>query len=126
MPVYNVDNIQWDLDGDDTPEELDLPTSTIIVAGDYEDVAQVLSDKYGFCILSLDAYEEKAFRVGQSVRVSDCSGIYSNCEAVVIQPVPWNKVPGMYQMPDRDMEKCLRRVSDDRVFYMYTNRLTHI
>ncbi len=124
MTVFSADSIVWDLDGDETAEELNLPDSvSMVVAEDHDDVANVLSDRYGFCILSLDAYQYGYIGVGDKVRVSDCSGIYSNCEAEVIKPVPWNQVQGMYQMPDRDKERCLRRISDGTVFYMFLDRM---
>lgn len=48
-----VEGIDWDTDGDD-PLDLDLPLETeITVPDDWcegESVADVLSDRYGFCI----------------------------------------------------------------------------
>lgn len=48
-----VEGIDWDTDGDD-PADLDLPLSTeITIPDDWiqgESVADILSDRYGFCI----------------------------------------------------------------------------
>ena len=48
-----LEGIDWDTDGDD-PADLELPTETeITVPDDWEQgetIADVLSDRYGFCI----------------------------------------------------------------------------
>jgi hypothetical protein len=46
-------NIVWDTDG----EELDLPTETTLAVesdADLADLADVLSDEYGWCVMSFD------------------------------------------------------------------------
>jgi hypothetical protein len=126
MNVYQVDNIEWDLIGVDNRAELDLPTDERLSAYDEEDVAQKLFDKYGVTPLSIDTYLERAFCVGQRVRVGDCAGVMSNCEAVVIDRVPYRQVLGMYQEPDRYLEACLKRVSDGMIFYIFTSMLKHL
>ena len=48
MTKYVVSNIDWDVD---YAEELnDLPTTCVIDAIDEDDIADALSDKYGFCV----------------------------------------------------------------------------
>ena len=50
---YNATNIEWDTDG----AEVDLPTEDVVEADSADEVADVLSDKYGFCIESLEIEE---------------------------------------------------------------------
>ena len=48
MTKYVVSNIDWDVD---YAEELnDLSTTCVIDAIDEDDIADALSDKYGFCV----------------------------------------------------------------------------
>lgn len=48
MTKYIVSNIDWDVN---SAEDLnDLPTTCIIDAFDEDDIADALSDKYGFCV----------------------------------------------------------------------------
>ena len=48
MTKYVGSNIDWDVD---CSEELnDLPTTCVIEAIDEDDIADALSDKYGFCV----------------------------------------------------------------------------
>lgn len=48
MSKYKVSNIDWDVDD---VEDLDnLPTTCVIDAIDEDDIADALSDKYGFCV----------------------------------------------------------------------------
>jgi len=51
LPVFHVSDIAWDTDGDD-PAELNLP-SVVVMQGDPEDFANILSDHYGWCITGL-------------------------------------------------------------------------
>ena len=41
-------NIQWDTDGND----IDLPKTVIIPKGTKKDIADYLSDTYGWCVFS--------------------------------------------------------------------------
>lgn len=43
--------ITWDVDGDTTQEDLELP-SEVLVPSDIEDIADYLSDAYGWCVIS--------------------------------------------------------------------------
>lgn len=43
-------NIVWDTDG----ESVDLPTETILAVDADADLADALSDEYGFCVFSFD------------------------------------------------------------------------
>ena len=53
-----VSNIDWDVD---YAEELnDLPTTCVIDAIDEDDIADALSDKYGFCVNGFSITKEKA------------------------------------------------------------------
>lgn len=48
MSKYKVSNIDWDVDN---IEDLNyLPTICVIEAIDEDDIADALSDKYGFCV----------------------------------------------------------------------------
>lgn len=48
MTKYRVSNINWDVD---CAEDLNgLPTTCVIEALDEDDIADALSDKYGFCV----------------------------------------------------------------------------
>ena len=48
MEKYHVTNIDWDVDFAEDLEN--LPTSCVIEAIDEDDVADALSDEYGFCV----------------------------------------------------------------------------
>ena len=50
---FKATNIKWDTDGEDV-EELGLPTETLIEADDEFEVADVLSDKFGWGVSDLD------------------------------------------------------------------------
>ena len=50
---FRATNIEWDTDG----EDVDLPSVDIVEADSAEEVADVLSDKHGFCIRSLGIEE---------------------------------------------------------------------
>ena len=50
---FKATNIKWDTDGEDV-EELGLPTETLIEADDEFEVADALSDKFGWCVSDLD------------------------------------------------------------------------
>ena len=48
MTKYRVSNINWDVD---YAEDLNgLPTTCVIEALDENDIADALSDNYGFCV----------------------------------------------------------------------------
>ena len=50
MKVYEID---WDIDHDDLDLVLDLPVEVEVPDGtDIDDIADMLSDEYGFCINS--------------------------------------------------------------------------
>ena len=57
MKIYHVTNIIWDMDDDDRPEDFNLPKSCLIEAECDYYIADALSDKYGFCIVSF--FEEE-------------------------------------------------------------------
>lgn len=48
--VYHVTNIKWDTDG----EDVDLPTQVTIYVENGEEVADAVTEKFGWCIFSLD------------------------------------------------------------------------
>lgn len=48
MVKYKVTNIDWDVD--EIEDLKDLPTTCIIDAEDEDDIADALSDEYGFCV----------------------------------------------------------------------------
>ena len=50
---FKATNIKWDTDGEDV-EELGLPTELIIDADDEFEVADALSDKFGWLVASLN------------------------------------------------------------------------
>lgn len=50
--LYHVRNIQWDI-GQSTPASLGLPVE-LLIQGDPEDFADLLSDRFGWCVLELD------------------------------------------------------------------------
>lgn len=51
MAKYKVTNIDWDVDYDDEfADTPNLPTEVIIEVEDEDDIADALSDEYGFCI----------------------------------------------------------------------------
>lgn len=55
---YYVSNIEWDTDG--TPiEELDLPLEVVVDVDDDEEIADRLSDEYGFCVKAFRFNAEK-------------------------------------------------------------------
>lgn len=56
MTSYRAINIVWDCDGEDS-EDLGLPYEVIIEAESPDDIADALSEKYGWCVLNVDAYE---------------------------------------------------------------------
>ncbi|TDE87405.1 hypothetical protein [Deinococcus sp. S9] len=59
MSLYRVFRIAWDteLDGEPhDPQALGLPTEALVRAADPDDIADALSDEYGWCVLSC-AYE---------------------------------------------------------------------
>lgn len=65
MNLYSVTNIIWDCDDDaksdeqrqELAEALQLPSSAYVHAEDEDEIADVLSDRYGYCIRSLDTDE---------------------------------------------------------------------
>ena len=62
LKMFAATNIDWDIDEDEdgtipTAKELGLPTNVLIYSKDIEDVADDLSDHYGWCINSLDVEE---------------------------------------------------------------------
>lgn len=46
---FRVDDIEWDTDGED-PSDLGLPLEDVIAADSVEEVAEALSDKYGWLV----------------------------------------------------------------------------
>lgn len=46
--AYSIFNISWDTDG----EDIDLPTNIIMKAENEDAIADMLSDKFGFCVNS--------------------------------------------------------------------------
>ena len=53
LPLFHVSGIAWDTDGDD-PVALNLP-SEVVMEGDPEDFADLLSDHFGWCVTGLCA-----------------------------------------------------------------------
>lgn len=51
LPLFHVSDIAWDTDGDD-PAALNLP-SEVVMEGDSEQFADILSDHFGWCITGL-------------------------------------------------------------------------
>ena len=52
MSRFLVTGIEWDTDGID-PVELGLPDAIDVEADDEDDISGVLSDSWGWCILSI-------------------------------------------------------------------------
>ncbi len=50
--LYHVRNIQWDI-GAIAPSSLGLPAE-VLLQGEPEDLADLLSDRFGWCVLELD------------------------------------------------------------------------
>lgn len=58
MKVYDID---WDIDHDDLDLVLDLPVEVDVPDGtDIDDIADMLSDEYGFCINSFSVLTNRA------------------------------------------------------------------
>lgn len=63
MKLYHATDIVWDVDDvnpdgrDELAETLGLPSSTFVYAEDEDAIADQLSDRYGWCILSLNMEE---------------------------------------------------------------------
>lgn len=51
MSAYHATSIQWDIDDDANPFDLGLPEDAIVHAADPEDIPDLLSDEYGWCVL---------------------------------------------------------------------------
>jgi hypothetical protein len=51
-PLYHVRSIQWDI-GRAVPSSLGLPAE-VLLQGEPEDFADLLSDRFGWCVLELD------------------------------------------------------------------------
>lgn len=56
MRKFYISDIEWDTDGEKIET---LPTETIIEAENEDEIADKLSDKYGFCIFNLTIKERK-------------------------------------------------------------------
>jgi hypothetical protein len=56
MKEFYVTNIEWDTDGEKIET---LPTEAIIEAKDEDEIADKLSDEYGFCIFNLTIKERR-------------------------------------------------------------------
>ena len=56
MKQFKCTYIEWDTE--DGAEQVDLPTSTTIEAENEEDIADALSDKYGWCVKYLNIARE--------------------------------------------------------------------
>lgn len=54
MKKYNVFDIDWDVD--DIEDADLLPTEVIIEAEDEDEIADALSDEYGFCVNSFSIF----------------------------------------------------------------------
>lgn len=52
--LFRADGIAWDTDGED-PSELGLPLEAVIAADSAEEVADALSDKYGWLVRGIGA-----------------------------------------------------------------------
>lgn len=52
MKKYNVFDIDWDVDDPCDIEDCGLPTEVVIEAEDEDEIADALSDEYGFCVNS--------------------------------------------------------------------------
>lgn len=61
MQLFQVTNIVWDVDDEGDNEEaaeaIGLPDSALVYAEDRDSIADVLSDRFGWCIVSLGAEE---------------------------------------------------------------------
>jgi hypothetical protein len=53
---YKITNIKWDTDEDELIFE-SLPQKVEIVVDDEDDIADALSDEYGFCVFGFDCVE---------------------------------------------------------------------
>lgn len=54
MTQFKVTGIVWDTDG----EVVDLPTTAVVECDDVEDVADALSDEYGWCVSGMADVEQ--------------------------------------------------------------------
>lgn len=52
VPLYDVSDIKWDTDGDEDVEAT-LPKELRVSTSDEDSIADMLSEKYGFCLFSL-------------------------------------------------------------------------
>lgn len=50
MNTYNVSNIVWDTDG----QAVDLPANAIVECDDEDEIAETLTDAYGWCVISFN------------------------------------------------------------------------
>lgn len=70
MSRFLVTNIEWDTEQEDggTPDArvLGLPHEATVEANDPEDLADILSDEYGFCIFGLEYEEVEAHTSGEN------------------------------------------------------------
>lgn len=62
MSGYHLTGINWDTDDD--PTELGLPEDALIYAADPEDIADLLSDEFGWCVLDFHSEPMKPKSVG--------------------------------------------------------------
>lgn len=56
MKEFYITNIEWDTDGEKIET---LPTEAIIEAKDEDEIADKLSDEYGFCIFNFIIKERR-------------------------------------------------------------------
>lgn len=59
---------------------------------------------------------------GQKVKVTENGGIYAGKEGVVIDPIHYTKVQGMYCPPDLNKEVCIH-LDNGQIIYMFKNRV---
>ena len=89
-------NIQWDTSGDDSEQvDVGLPTEVTLEVDDDLDVstegADVLSDKYGFCVFGFDytkIMQAKDVEIGQKFTRGAPEGVYTRIDATGIT-VSW-------------------------------------
>lgn len=64
MKLFHAQNIRWDCSNDDDPDQsaetLGLPNEVFVSAEDEDAVADALSDRYGWCVDSLDVCESES------------------------------------------------------------------
>ena len=68
-------------------------------------------------------YGNSDFKIGNRIRVPDCSGLNSNKHGIVINHFPWREEEGAYRTPDNDYVPVL--LDDNTKHYFSRSELLH-